>query len=83
MIMIWECLKRHEYLSVNQTSNIVCYLEDKKYLVNLEKDKTPLLSGTLYQYDEIWKSKDEQNIEVALDPVRHNNSTRKRNKLGR
>ena len=27
-----------------------------------------------------WRSKEEQNVEVSMDPVRHNDSTRKTNK---
>ena len=32
------------------------YLEDKKYLIALEKDKTNLLSGALRQNEEKWQS---------------------------
>ena len=45
LIMIEDCLKWHNYLTVNQIVTIGCYmlaacLEDKKYLVALDKDET-------------------------------------------
>ena len=47
----------------------------------MEKDKTPLLSGTLASCDNMkkgkWQSKDEQCVEVSMGPVKHNNPTRK------
>ena len=73
-----DWLKWHVYLTVNQIANVGCYLleaciEDKKYLVALENGKTPLLSGTLCQYEESEMAigKDEQYVDVAM----HNNIT--------
>ena len=86
LIVIWDCLKWHNYLTVNQIANICCYLlearlEDKKSLVALEKVKTPLLSETLCQYEEREMTKKIWTKCWSFDGhCRQNNSIIKRNK---
>ena len=85
LIVMWDFIKWHNYLTLNQIVNIGCCLleaclEDKEVLVALEKDKTPLLSRTLCQYKDRKVTRKIWTKCWSFDgPVRHNNSTGKRN----